>query len=90
MKLNQPSEFIIWISGHKSYNNSHGEYGRFSSHDKEFNFELGQDRQFGGFHGTADTTVKSIGVYVNPSTSLNNNNINNVVEVEGESWENVE
>lgn len=71
-------------------------FGRFSSHDKEFNFKLGQDRQFGGFHGTADTTVKSIGVYLKPITtldySLNDNNSNNVVVVEGESesWENVE
>ncbi|KAH6823509.1 hypothetical protein C2S53_005031 [Perilla frutescens var. hirtella] len=97
VKLNHPMEYISWISGHKSSNNSHlcsitfgtnngeyGPFGKFTAHDKEFIFKLGEDRQFGGFHGTADNnSVKSIGVYLKPNTTLDNFSLN-------ENWENVE
>ncbi|KAL0433929.1 UNVERIFIED_CONTAM: hypothetical protein Slati_2727200 [Sesamum latifolium] len=100
VKLNHPAEYITWISGHKSYNNSHlcsitfgtnhgeyGPFGRFSGHDKEFSFRLGENRQFGGFHGTADyNSVKSIGVYLKPITTLDYS-LNKNTTKEGECWE---
>lgn len=79
-------EYITSVSGYKSNNDSHlcsitfgtnlgGEYGPFGrfreGHDKEFNFNLGQDRQFAGFYGTADDNgVNSIGVYLKPNATL--------------------
>ncbi|KAK6146232.1 hypothetical protein DH2020_020101 [Rehmannia glutinosa] len=77
-----------------TFGTNHGEYGpfgQFTSHDKEFSFRLGDDRQFGGFHGNADNkTVKSIGVYLKPITTLeysvNKNNVK-LNTKEGESWE---
>ncbi|KAK4388377.1 UNVERIFIED_CONTAM: hypothetical protein Scaly_1035900 [Sesamum calycinum] len=100
VKLNHPAEYITWISGHKSYNNSHlcsitfgtnhgeyGPFGRFNGHDKEFSFRLGENRQFGGFHGTADyNSVKSIGVYLKPITTLDYS-LNKNITKEGECWE---
>lgn len=84
VKLKFPTEYITHVSGHKSYNNNHvcsitfgtnqaqyGPFGNFTAHDKEFNFKLGQDRQFAGFHGTADNNgIKSIGIYLKPNTTL--------------------
>ncbi|KAG8372875.1 hypothetical protein BUALT_Bualt12G0112600 [Buddleja alternifolia] len=103
VKLNHPSEYITWISGHKSYNNSHlcsitfgtnngeyGPFGRFTGHDKEFSFRLGEGRQFGGFHGNSDNnSVKSIGVYLKPNTTLDYSLQKSTTKPtkEGESWE---
>ncbi|GFP85259.1 inactive protein restricted tev movement 1 [Phtheirospermum japonicum] len=104
-KLNYPTEYITWISGHKSYHNNNicsitfgtnrGEYGPFgqsTNYDKEFKFQVGEDRQFGGFHGTTDQkNVKSIGVYLKPNTTLDysvNKNIVKPSTKEGDqSWE---
>ncbi|XP_073135335.1 inactive protein RESTRICTED TEV MOVEMENT 1-like isoform X2 [Henckelia pumila] len=99
--LNYPSEYITSVSGHKSYNNGrlnsltfgtnkgeYGPYGRSSSHDKEFSFRLGNDRQFGGFHGTADSdTVRSIGVYLKPAITLDSFRKSEKVVKADESWE---
>ncbi|KAL2459321.1 Protein RESTRICTED TEV MOVEMENT 1 [Forsythia ovata] len=100
VKLSHPSEYITWISGYKSYSHivsitfgtNHGTYGPFgrsTGHDKEFVFQLGNDRQFGGFHGTADNSVQSIGVYLKPMTTLDSSHqINTGPIKEGEtSWE---
>ncbi|KAH6795206.1 hypothetical protein C2S52_005683 [Perilla frutescens var. hirtella] len=87
VKLDYPMEYITCISGR--WNNNDGlcsitfgtnfrEYGPFGDvikydHDKEFCFELGVDRQFGGFHGTvAFNYVISIGVYIKPNMTLDN------------------
>ncbi|KAL7123762.1 hypothetical protein ABFS83_14G004000 [Erythranthe nasuta] len=85
VKLKHPAEYITYISGYKSSNNNnlcsvtfgtnrgeYGPYGKFTvNKDKDFIFRLGDDRQFGGFHGTADNNgVRSIGVYLQPITSL--------------------
>ncbi|CAA3003911.1 Hypothetical predicted protein [Olea europaea subsp. europaea] len=84
VKLDHPREYITWVSGYKSSNSGHlisiafgtnyetyGPFGRFTAHDKEVAFKLGDDRQFGGFHGTADDNcVRSIGVYLKPMTIL--------------------
>ncbi|KAL2470278.1 Protein RESTRICTED TEV MOVEMENT 1 [Abeliophyllum distichum] len=71
-----------WISSYEddshivsiTFGTNHGTYGPFgqsTGHDKEFVFQLGDNRQFGGFHGTADNNgVKSIGVYLKPMTTL--------------------
>ncbi|GFP85257.1 inactive protein restricted tev movement 1 [Phtheirospermum japonicum] len=81
VKLNYPSEYITWISGKKNkingylqsitFGTNRGEYGPFGqspSCSNEFTFRLGE-RQFGGFHGTADSlSVTSIGVYLKPIT----------------------
>ncbi|XP_057485621.1 inactive protein RESTRICTED TEV MOVEMENT 1-like [Actinidia eriantha] len=47
-----------------------GPYGRPAQDDETFNFQLGEDRSLGGFHGTTmDGVLESIGVYVKPLTS---------------------
>ncbi|KAH6795210.1 hypothetical protein C2S52_005687 [Perilla frutescens var. hirtella] len=84
VKLNYPTEYITWIRGRYSLSNTnlcsitfgtnHGKYGPFGgfkSNDKEFCFNLGQDRQFHGFHGTVDSSsIKSIGFYLKPNVNL--------------------
>lgn len=105
VKFNHPSEYITKVSGYKSSNNSHlcsitfgtnrgdyGPFGKFTSKDKEFVYRLGEDRQFGGFHGTADNNgVKSIGIYLKPITSLDyfieKINIVKYSSKESENWE---
>lgn len=48
-------------------------YGPFGCHrpnDAVFDFQLGPDNEFGGFHGIAGMYLNSIGVYVKPRTSI--------------------
>ncbi|KAG8372867.1 hypothetical protein BUALT_Bualt12G0111600 [Buddleja alternifolia] len=86
VKLNYPSEYITWISCRTGYSyydrlcsitfgTNHGQYGpfgQFNSTDKESTFQLGENCQFGGFHGTSHHNgVTSIGVYLKPNTTLN-------------------
>ncbi|KAH6771637.1 hypothetical protein C2S52_005690 [Perilla frutescens var. hirtella] len=100
VKVDYPKEYITCISGQWNvddglrsitFGTNLGEYGPFGSvksdDDKEFGIELGEDRQFGGFHGTvAYNYVQSIGVYIKPnatlSISLNTNNSGSVVKLE--------
>ncbi|THF95997.1 hypothetical protein TEA_009400 [Camellia sinensis var. sinensis] len=50
---------------------SHGPFGEPGKYDTKFNFQMGQDRPFGGFHGsTKDGLLESIGVYVKPLETL--------------------
>ncbi|KAI8011050.1 Protein RESTRICTED TEV MOVEMENT 1 [Camellia lanceoleosa] len=84
VKLNYPDEFLTSISGSYSpskvtsitFDTNRGRYGPFGQQrqiDSQFIFQMGQDRQFGGFHGsTRDGHLESIGVYVKPITTLNN------------------
>ncbi|XP_059287348.1 inactive protein RESTRICTED TEV MOVEMENT 1-like isoform X1 [Lycium ferocissimum] len=84
--LDFPSEFLTSIRGFCLHNNlgdlrsitfvtnkrTYGPYGQMatSSSLKEFFFQLGVDRCFGGFHGTeTDNCITSIGVYVKAITS---------------------
>nr|XP_016447612.1 PREDICTED: inactive protein RESTRICTED TEV MOVEMENT 1-like [Nicotiana tabacum]XP_033515393.1 inactive protein RESTRICTED TEV MOVEMENT 1-like [Nicotiana tomentosiformis] len=53
---------------------SYGPYGMNTASSGtnyvDFKFEIGDDRSFGGFHGTkSDCRIRSIGVYVKPITS---------------------
>ncbi|XAR57000.1 hypothetical protein NMG60_11024997 [Bertholletia excelsa] len=80
--LNYPSEFLTSVGG--KYDGSRNaltsivfttnidRYGLFGSperDDTEFNFDLGKDSSFGGFHGTTTKIgLESIGVYINPFT----------------------
>ncbi|CAL5337954.1 unnamed protein product [Camellia sinensis] len=87
VKLNYPDEFLTSISGSYSitygykvtsitFDTNQGRYGPFGQQhqcDREFIFQMGQDRQFGGFHGSTKCgELESIGVYVKPITTLNN------------------
>ncbi|XAR56997.1 hypothetical protein NMG60_11024993, partial [Bertholletia excelsa] len=98
VELNYPDEFLTSISGsyHTSRNaltsilfttniSTHGPFGKQNWDDREFNFSLGEDRSFGGFHGTTtrlfDATtsriiLESIGVYIKPfiEATVSNNN----------------
>ncbi|CAL5337957.1 unnamed protein product [Camellia sinensis] len=50
---------------------SHGPFGEPGKYDTKFNFQMGQDRPFGGFHrSTKDGLLESIGVYVKPLETL--------------------
>ncbi|CAI9765815.1 unnamed protein product [Fraxinus pennsylvanica] len=80
--LNYPSEYITSVSG--KYDNisgiksitfgtnlgTHGPFGETSEDDKGFMLHLGSKRQFGGFHGTADSWLRSIGIYVKLISTL--------------------
>ncbi|XP_052207933.1 protein RESTRICTED TEV MOVEMENT 1-like [Diospyros lotus] len=60
----------------------HGLFGRAYKDDKHFDFQMGNRRPFGGFHGTTQYGVlKSIRVYVKPIASLSNLNSNQQVNV---------
>ncbi|XP_009758904.1 inactive protein RESTRICTED TEV MOVEMENT 1-like [Nicotiana sylvestris] len=79
------SEYLTWIKGSYDTNDLrsiifgtnkgfYGPYGNMKTPSpanyKEFKFEIGDDRSFGGFHGTEyDSGIESIGVYVKPITS---------------------
>ncbi|KAI5649481.1 hypothetical protein M9H77_35486 [Catharanthus roseus] len=48
-----------------------GESQGQSLDNREFRFQMGKDKQFGGFCGFADNCFRSIGVYVKPISTLN-------------------
>ncbi|XP_060174167.1 inactive protein RESTRICTED TEV MOVEMENT 1-like isoform X2 [Lycium barbarum] len=66
---------------------TYGPYGKMapsstpSSTCKEFIFQLGVDRCFGGFHGTKDYYIESIGVYLKTVTPSMITPTNSQVEV---------
>ncbi|XP_021669073.2 protein RESTRICTED TEV MOVEMENT 1 [Hevea brasiliensis] len=84
-QINCPSEFLVNVSGKYTNNGvrlitfttnerKHGSYGNdgppFGTQLREFNFDMGKRKQFGGFHGSFTTQgLKSIGVYVKPTTT---------------------
>ncbi|CAA0834859.1 Protein RESTRICTED TEV MOVEMENT 1 [Striga hermonthica] len=96
VKFDYPSEYITWVSGRLNYygNNlrsitfgtnrrEYGPFGKFENYDTIFDLRLGDDRQFGGFHGTADEkSVRSIGVYCNPIKTLGNLVNENIAKLE--------
>ncbi|KAI8561821.1 hypothetical protein RHMOL_Rhmol04G0371300 [Rhododendron molle] len=49
---------------------TYGPFGCCRQNDAAFDFQLGQDNGFGGFHGIAGMYLNSIGVYVKPQTSV--------------------
>ncbi|KAI8010408.1 Inactive protein RESTRICTED TEV MOVEMENT 1 [Camellia lanceoleosa] len=86
VKLNYPGEFLTSISGSYSDTNGYkvtsitfdtnlrryGPFGQQRQCDREFIFQMGQDKQFGGFHfSTMNGHLESIGVYVKPITTPN-------------------
>ncbi|EPS70754.1 hypothetical protein M569_04010 [Genlisea aurea] len=85
IKLNHPVEYITKVSGHKRIGghlcsltivtnlNEYGPFGSYTKWDQEFVFRLGDDGQFGGFHGSSDGySIKSIGIYLRPMADLKN------------------
>ncbi|XP_058212663.1 protein RESTRICTED TEV MOVEMENT 1-like [Rhododendron vialii] len=87
LRLNYPSEFLTGINGYHSsgrivsltfitnkgiYRQSGRLAGRLNHYDSSFEYKLGEDNTFGGFHGTADVYLNSIGVYMKPMTTLSN------------------
>ncbi|XP_049405458.1 inactive protein RESTRICTED TEV MOVEMENT 1-like [Solanum stenotomum] len=83
--LDYPSEFLTGIQGtfyrtglrsikFVTNKNVYGPYGSDKIDPKfqykEFNVHLGDDRSFGGFHGTkSESHIESIGIYMKPVTS---------------------
>ncbi|XP_015161291.1 inactive protein RESTRICTED TEV MOVEMENT 1-like [Solanum tuberosum] len=80
--LDYPSEFLIGIKG-TYYSNglrsitfvtnkgTHGPYGGVKpmTVDREIDFQIGNDRSFGGFHCLCQKTyIESIGLYLEPIT----------------------
>lgn len=84
VKFNYPSKYLICVSGTNciiygtltsiTFVTNMGINGPFrnpSENDTKFYYHLGQEGQFGGFHGTADDLcVRSFGIYFKPITSL--------------------
>jgi len=80
--LNYPSEYLTGISGTYGYTyptmrvfsisfiTNKRTYGPFGSGGGDYGFEyqLGEDHSFGGFHGRADEYLNAIGVYLKPIT----------------------
>ncbi|KAH7844120.1 hypothetical protein Vadar_024565 [Vaccinium darrowii] len=85
--LNYPSEFLtginVWHYNGQivslTFSTSKGRYGPFGGQSSKpyystFDYKLGEDNTFGGFHGTGDVYLNSIGVYMKPMTTLSNAN----------------
>ncbi|XP_052207936.1 inactive protein RESTRICTED TEV MOVEMENT 1-like isoform X2 [Diospyros lotus] len=89
--LQYPEEFLTSLKGSWDYGKltsiefgtnlgKHGPFGQAYKGGKYFDFQMGNHRSFGGFHGTARISVldggvlESIGVYVKPVASLSNLN----------------
>uniref|UniRef100_A0A5B7CAJ3 Putative inactive protein RESTRICTED TEV MOVEMENT 1-like n=1 Tax=Davidia involucrata TaxID=16924 RepID=A0A5B7CAJ3_DAVIN len=100
VKFDYPSEFLTRLScrGYTSYcglnyvssitfgtnRGTYGPFGQAKESDTFYDFDMGQDRPFGGFYGTTrDGRLESIGVYVRPIATLNNT----TTEVEQEEEE---
>ncbi|XP_052207929.1 inactive protein RESTRICTED TEV MOVEMENT 1-like [Diospyros lotus] len=92
--LQYPDEFLTSLKGTWNYGKltsiecgtnlgRHGPFGRAYKDDKHFDFQLGNHRAFGGFHGTTSRagTLESIGIYVKPIASLSNLNSDQQVNV---------
>ncbi|XP_058008042.1 jacalin-related lectin 2-like [Hevea brasiliensis] len=78
-------EFLVKVSGKYTiygvrfitFTTNKGTYGPYGNVEPpfgtrlcEFNFDMGNRRQFGGFHGSFATQgLTSIGVYINPATT---------------------
>lgn len=87
VRLSYPSEFLTGISGwHVSgiirsltfitNKRTYGPFGGVAGNIySSFEYKLGEDNKFAGFHGTAGTYyLNSIGVYMKPMTTLANVN----------------
>lgn len=85
VRLSYPSEFLTGISGWHvngiirsltfiTNKTTYGPFGRVAGKiDSAFEYKLGEDNKFAGFHGTAGTyNLNSIGVYMKPMTTLAN------------------
>ncbi|KAJ9175230.1 hypothetical protein P3X46_013807 [Hevea brasiliensis] len=85
VQFNYPSEFLTRVSGKYTYDHlrsitfttNKGTYGPYGGNNArhglelfEFNFNMGENKQFGGFHGLYHSrALRSIGVYINPSAT---------------------
>uniref|UniRef100_A0A7N0UJE7 Jacalin-type lectin domain-containing protein n=1 Tax=Kalanchoe fedtschenkoi TaxID=63787 RepID=A0A7N0UJE7_KALFE len=88
IKFDYPSEYITWVKIHGSRygvewiamkTNLGKSHGPFPSRNNPIDdymlatgYFLGEENQFGGFHGTGDETqgLRSLGVHVRPVSSL--------------------
>ncbi|XAR56999.1 hypothetical protein NMG60_11024995 [Bertholletia excelsa] len=78
--LDYPNEFLTSVKGGRNcstltsivFTTNLRTFGPFGSRKRDstkFNFELGQDDSFGGFHGTTSKIgLESIGIYIKPFT----------------------
>lgn len=87
VRLSYPSEFLTGISGWHvpgiirsltfiTNKRTYGPFGGVAGNiDRAFEYKLGEDNKFAGFHGTAGIcNLNSIGVYMKPMTTLTNVN----------------
>ncbi|KAH7844802.1 hypothetical protein Vadar_031804 [Vaccinium darrowii] len=89
VKLNYPSEFITGINGYSGKRNygqcvtsiifttniaTYGPFGRPAGDDIAFDYQIGGHNKFCGFYGSASGYLDSIGVYMEPMTTLSNVN----------------
>ncbi|KAH7844868.1 hypothetical protein Vadar_032496 [Vaccinium darrowii] len=89
VKLNYPSELITGISGYSGIrdrervvtsiifttnNAAYGPFGCGTRDDIAFDYQMGGHNKFCGFHGTASNYLNSIGVDMEPMTTLSNVN----------------
>ncbi|OIT30293.1 inactive protein restricted tev movement 1, partial [Nicotiana attenuata] len=80
--LDYPSEYLIWVKCASNegflksitFGTNKSSYGPYGSNIPpcytKFSFQIGEDRSFGGFHGTKYLNwIESIGIYVKTVTS---------------------
>jgi len=87
VKLNYPSEFITGINGYsgkRTYGQcvtsiifttniaTYGPFGCPAGDDIAFDYQMGGHNKFCGFYGCASSYLDSIGVYMEPMTTLSN------------------
>uniref|UniRef100_A0A7N0VDT8 Jacalin-type lectin domain-containing protein n=1 Tax=Kalanchoe fedtschenkoi TaxID=63787 RepID=A0A7N0VDT8_KALFE len=81
VKLDYPREYLTYVTIYgnatgiafkTNLGKTHGSFG--NGGDPTACFCLGDENQFGGFHGAADSWgICSIGVYIQPKTYLEDN-----------------
>lgn len=106
VKLNYPSEIITGINGYSGKRDyeqcvtsiifttniaTYGPFGCPAREDIAFDYQIGGHNKFCGFYGTASGYLDSIGVYMEPMTTLSNvTSSNHSMHIPGQTKELVE
>ncbi|XP_058212659.1 inactive protein RESTRICTED TEV MOVEMENT 1-like [Rhododendron vialii] len=67
---NTCSQWLIFTVAFSTNNRTYGPFGVPHKQGYAFEYQLGEDHPFGGFHGRASEYLNAIGVYVKPITIL--------------------
>lgn len=63
-------QWLVFSVAFSTNNRTYGPFGVPHKQGYAFEYQMGEDRPFGGFHGRAGECLNAIGVYVKPITIL--------------------